>query len=241
MPGERILVVDDEAQIRKVLRHRLEVAGYAVITAEDGEQALLQFRQNKPDLVILDISMPHLDGYQVCAAIREESNAPVMVLSARTDESDRLAGLRLGADDYITKPFSLAELVLRVAAVLRRSNNAGSADVLRFPGLEIDRQRHIVLRAGEPLELTAREFDLLWLLASHPHIVFTREQILSRLWGDNQYEADLSNVTVCISRLRDKLEPPGSPRMVQTVRGVGYRFAPEGVPVPRPDGADASA
>ncbi|WP_324717635.1 response regulator transcription factor [Carboxydochorda subterranea] len=251
MDSERILVVDDEPHILKAVSHRLERSGYQVEVAADGEEALEKFDRFRPDLVVLDLMLPRLDGYEVCHAIRERSNTPIIILSARSEEPDRLTGFWLGADDYLTKPFSLAELVLRIQAVLRRARPdpgveragasaagerpdtgateggapaAGTEQVLHFEGLTIDRQCRMVWRRGQPVDLTAREFDLLWLLASHPMVVFTRDQILDRVW-QSDYAGDLANVTVCISRLREKLEEdPLAPQFIQTVRGVGYRF-----------------
>ncbi|MEW6045680.1 MAG: response regulator transcription factor [Bacillota bacterium] len=249
--GERILVVDDEPHILKAVSRRLERSGYQVDMAADGEEALEKFESFQPDLVVLDLMLPRLDGYEVCHAIRERSSTPIIILSARSEEPDRLTGFWLGADDYLTKPFSLAELVLRIQAVLRRARGEGVGErpqpapaaifeeetggaeeaggqaedqVLHFEGLTIDRHCRMVWRGNKPVELTAREFDLLWLLASHPMVVFTRDQILDRVW-QSDYAGDLANVTVCISRLREKLEEdPLAPQYIQTVRGVGYRF-----------------
>ncbi|BAS27064.1 winged helix-turn-helix domain-containing protein [Limnochorda pilosa] len=229
MPQARILVVDDEVQLQKALRVRLEREGYQVEVAGDGEEALRLFDQNRPDLVILDVMLPRLDGFGVCSALRERSDTPIIILSARSDELDKLVGFRLGVDDYMTKPFSLSELVLRVAAVLRRAGTRAGAPgapsgVLRFPTLEIDARRRHVVRQGQPIQLTAKEFDLLWLLASHPQAVFSREQILEHVW-QSDYAGDLNNVTVLVSRLREKLEAdPAHPSYIETVRGVGYRF-----------------
>lgn len=225
----RILVVDDEVQLQKALRRRLEREGYQVVVAGDGEEALRLFDETRPDLVILDVMLPRLDGFGVLAELRARSDTPIIILSARSDELDKLVGFRLGVDDYMTKPFSLAELVLRVAAILRRVQGQplGSprAQVLRFPRLEVDAGRRRVVRDGEPIRLTAKEFDLLWLLASQPQAVFSREQILEHVW-QSDYDGDLNNVTVLVSRLREKLEPdPAHPVFIETVRGVGYRFA----------------
>lgn len=230
MHQARILVVDDEVQLQKALRVRLEREGYQVEVASDGEEALRLFDQIRPDLVILDVMLPGLDGFGVLSSLRERSDIPIIILSARSDELDKLVGFRLGVDDYMTKPFSLSELVLRVAAVLRRAGSRSGAPgapsgVLRFPTLEIDAHRRQVIRDGQPIQLTAKEFDLLWLLASHPHTVFSRERILEHVWHSD-YAGDLNNVTVLVSRLREKLEPdPSRPTYIETVRGVGYRFS----------------
>lgn len=231
MPKARILVVDDEVQLQKALRLRLEREGYEVVTAGDGEEALRLFNETRPDLVILDVMLPQLDGFGVLAELRATSDTPVIILSARGDELDKLVGFRLGVDDYMTKPFSLAELVLRVAAILRRvqgrTTGGSRSQVLRFPRLEVDAGRRQVRRDGQPVRLTAKEFDLLWLLASHPETVFSREQILQHVWQSDD-PGDLNNVTVLVSRVREKLEPdPAHPVFIETVRGVGYRFAGE--------------
>ncbi|HEY8498304.1 MAG TPA: response regulator transcription factor, partial [Limnochordales bacterium] len=222
-----------------------------------------KFERFRPDLVVLDLMLPRLDGYEVCHAIRERSSVPIIILSARSEEPDRLTGFWLGADDYLTKPFSLAELVLRIQAVLRRARPdpaaarpaaapeeparpeaapaAGEDDqVLHFEGLTIDRRCWMVWRNGRPVELTAKEFEVLWLLASHPMVVFTRDQILDRVW-QSDYAGDLANVTVCISRLREKLEEdPLAPRYIQTVRGVGYRFRARPIKPGAAEGASAA-
>lgn len=199
-----------------------------MVTASDGEQGLRLFESAKPDLVILDLILPKIDGYEVCRIIRKASMVPIIVLSAKGDEVDKLVGFRMGADDYVTKPFSAAELAMRVAAVLRRSD--GTRDdregaVLDFGDLCIDRRRRLVTVKGQKVQLTPKEFDLLWVLASHVEYVFTREQLLYQVW-QSDYEGDVDNVTVLVSRLRDKIEEdPAHPRFIKTVWGVGYKFS----------------
>lgn len=225
----KILVVDDEPQILKALDHRLSRDGYTVITAADGEEALAKFAEAEPDLVVLDLMLPKVDGFEVCQQIRKTSAVPVIILSARGNEIDKIVGFRVGADDYMTKPFSPSELVLRVQAVLRRTmgrNDPGSlsGDTVSRGNLLIDRRRRVVKVSGKPVDLTVKEFELLWLLASHPEYVFTREQLLEQIW-DTDYPGDLNNVTVLVSRLREKIErDPANPLYVKTVRGVGYKF-----------------
>lgn len=223
-----VLVVDDEPQILKIICHRLEQEGYLVVTAADGEEALRMFQEQRPDLVVLDLMLPKIDGFEVCRMMRATSDIPIIVLSAKGDELDKVVGFRLGIDDYMTKPFSPAELALRVRAILRRTINADSEpmlDVLRFGELVIDRKRHIVMVGAREVVLTPKEFDLLWLMASHSGYVYTRDQLLYQLWGSD-YGTDPSNVTVLVSRLREKLESnPSDPLYVKTVWGVGYKFA----------------
>lgn len=224
-----ILVVDDEPNILEVVSAYLRRELYKVVTATDGEAALKQFAETSPDLVVLDVMLPRLDGLEVCRRIRATSNTPIIMLTARSDEMDKLVGLGIGADDYLTKPFSPRELVARIKAVLRRSlavapPEPGADDTLKFPGLKINpRTRTVEMEAG-PVELTAKEFDLLYFLARHPQEVFTRTQLLDQVW-DYSYYGDTSTVTVHVRRLREKIEPdPMRPRYVKTVWGVGYKF-----------------
>jgi len=225
-----ILVVDDEPTILKAVGDRLAREGFSIITATDGEDALEKFQRHRPDLIVLDLMLPKLDGFEVCRVIRERSSTPIIILSVRGDEIDKLVGFRLGVDDYMVKPFSPSELAMRVQAVLRRASRAmgrsRERDELRYAGLVVDRGKRSVTIEGRPVELTAKEFDLLWLLASHPDYVFTREQLLDHIW-QSDYEGDLNNVTVLVSRLREKLgEDPSNPLYVRTVWGVGYKFQP---------------
>lgn len=229
MAKKKILVVDDEPDILKVIDHRLAREGYDIVTAQDGEEALTMFRQTKPDLVVLDLMLPKIDGFEVCRLIRKESDVPIIILSARGDELDRLLGFRMGGDDYLTKPFSPSELALRVQAVLRRAAGYGqqmgtSTDIIKCNGLSIDLRGHAVSLHGKEIQLTPKEFKLLWLLASHPDYVFTREHLLDQIW-DSDYIGDADNVTVMVSRLREKIEKdPANPHYIKTVWGVGYKF-----------------
>ena len=224
---ETILVVDDEPQITRVVRGYLEKAGYQVVTAHDGEEALYRARREKPDLVVLDIQMPKVDGLAFTRRIRaERSSLPIIMLTARVEETDRVVGLELGADDYVTKPFSPRELVARVKAVLRRTRGAMSPpDVLRVGPLTLDRDQHTVTVDGELLDLTPTEYDILAMLMEAPGHVFSRAAILEATQGV-AFEAYERTVDVHIKNLRKKLEPdPSEPRYILTVRGAGYRLA----------------
>jgi two-component system, OmpR family, response regulator ResD len=225
----RVLVVDDEAIVRDVLVRYLRQEGFQVGTAADGASALEVFVDTEPDLVLLDLMLPRIDGFEVFRRIRARNGTPVIMLTARGDETDRIVGLDLGADDYIGKPFSPREVVARVRAVLRRAGGSeadGSEHVLRFDGLEIDPRTREVLVDGRPVELTPKEFELLHYLASEPRTVFSRLQLLDALW-DVAFDGDPSTVTVHIRRLREKIEPdPSAPRRLVTVWGAGYRFQP---------------
>ncbi len=224
-----ILVVDDEPNILEVVSAYLKRELYRVVTAADGEDALKQVAEHSPDLVVLDVMLPRLDGLEVCRRIRATSNTPVIMLTARGDETDKLVGLGIGADDYLTKPFSPRELVARIKAVLRRAApvaqpQPGADSLLKFPGLKINPRTRAVETDAGPVELTAKEFDLLFFLASHPQEVFTRTQLLDQVW-DYSYYGDTSTVTVHVRRLREKIEPdPMRPRYIKTVWGVGYKF-----------------
>jgi DNA-binding response OmpR family regulator len=224
---ETVLVVDDEPTIRDVVVRYLERDGYRTLEAADGGQAQALLERESPSLVILDLMLPGSDGLSLCRWIRSRSSLPVIMLTARGEEADRIVGLELGADDYVTKPFSPRELVARVRTVLRR---AGPADVppeqLAFGELVLDASAREVRRGERLLRLTAKEFDLLWFLASHPRRVFSRAQLMDRVWG---YHAafDTGTVTVHVRRLREKVEDdPSRPRHLETVWGAGYRFSP---------------
>jgi two-component system alkaline phosphatase synthesis response regulator PhoP len=223
-----ILVVDDEPKIVKQARDYLEKEGFRVVVATDGQEALAVARHEQPDLIVLDLNLPEMDGLEVCREMRRWSDVPIIMLTARTEETDRLIGLELGADDYITKPFSPRELVARVRAVLRRvRGGVHQPGMVRAGDLEIDLRGHSVTRSGEPLRLTRTEFDLLALLAQHPGQVFSREQMLDRLHGI-AYEGYDRSIDAHIKNLRRKLEPdPTDPRYVLTVYGVGYKFSDE--------------
>lgn len=230
MTGARILVVDDEPMVVDVLRRYLARDGFSVDVARDGRAALSEVRRSPPDIVVLDLMLPGLDGLSVCQAIRRSSHVPILMLSARGDEADKIRGLGLGADDYVVKPFSPNEIVARVKALLRRSQQtsaAESAGDLRFPGLVVRPAMRRVERDDRAIELTAREFDLLQFLVRHPRQVFTREQLLDRVW-EQSFDGDLSTVTVHIRRVREKIErDPTRPRWLKTVWGVGYKFEPD--------------
>ena len=226
--NETILVVDDEPKIVKQARDYLERSGFRVVMAGDGKTALAQARHERPDLIVLDLNLPEMDGLDVCRALRRESDVPIIMLTARVDEADRLIGLELGADDYITKPFSPRELVARVRAVLRRvQGGVHQPGLVRAGDLEIDLQGHRVVRGGEAIDLTRSEFNLLALLAQHPGQTFSRAQLLDRLHGV-AYDGYDRSVDAHVKNLRRKLEPdPSEPRYVLTVYGVGYKFTDE--------------
>ncbi|MBI2873727.1 MAG: response regulator transcription factor [Firmicutes bacterium] len=219
----KILVVDDDPNIREVIRLYLERAGYRLDLAADGPEALAAFRRGQPDLVVLDLMLPGIDGWRVCETIRAESDCPVIMLTARGEPSERVEGFRLGADDYVVKPFDPNELVARIQAVLRRAgSDAGSPQLMRFGDLEIDPQAYALRRAGRVLKLPPREFELLCFMTRHPNRVFTREELLSAVWGYD-YPGDTRTVDVHVSRLRDKLGPDGD-WYVATVHGIGYQW-----------------
>ncbi len=229
MNQARILVVEDEPSIREVLSLYLRRAGYQVTVVEDGQQALDALSSQLPDLVVLDLMLPGVDGLKITRWLRERGDTPIIMLTARREEQDRIAGLEMGADDYVVKPFSPQELVSRVRAVLRRttiSAMGGSERPLVYGDLRIDPQSRLVDVAGDEKMLTTKEFDLLWTMASHPRQVFTRDQLLDLVWGLTEY-IDPSTVTVHVRRLREKVESdPSNPRYIQTVWGMGYRFEP---------------
>ena len=222
-----ILLVDDEDSVQKLLTFPLEREGFRVVQARDGEEALVRFDENDVDLVILDIMLPKLDGLEVCRRLRARSAVPIVMLTARDDELDKVVGLELGADDYITKPFSIGEFRSRVRAALRRAQlPAASArtDILEVDGLRIDVPRRAVAVRGQPVQLTYLEFELLRLLAANPGRVYTREMLLQALWGDSAYR-EPRTIDVHVRHLREKLEQdPREPSYIFTVRGVGYRF-----------------
>ena len=224
----KILVVDDEESILNVVQAYLKAENYDVHLAHDGEQGLAMFRRYKPDLVILDIMLPKMDGLEVLQHIRRESDVYVLMLTAKSEETDRVIGLTVGADDYLTKPFSPRELVARVKAILRRDRSAQTdGEILTFARIRIDTRRYKVWRDEEEIELTTLEFNLLKTLASYPEMVLSREQLLQKVWGYDFY-GDERVVDVHIGRIRQKLEKdPTNPQFVLTVRGVGYKFEDE--------------
>jgi two-component system response regulator ResD len=224
---QRVLVVDDEPMVRDVLARYLQREGFEVALAEDGEEALEQFESNSPDIILLDLMLPRIDGIEVFRRIRAKRSTPVIMLTAKGEEADRIVGLELGADDYVTKPFSPREVVARVRSVLRRSAGRASAtEPVTLGDIAIDPGRREVQVRGEPVRLTRKEFDLLWLLASNPANSFTRPQLLEEVW-DFAWDGDASTVTVHVRRLREKIEEdPSEPKHLITVWGVGYRFEP---------------
>jgi DNA-binding response OmpR family regulator len=224
------LVVDDEAHVAELVAQTLADAGFSVTTAADGLAALRRARAQKPDVVILDVGLPGLDGFDVCRALRKESAAPILFLSARGQEIDRIIGLELGADDYVPKPFSPRELLARVRAVLRRSGvPAPSPSQRRLAGdIAIDVERREVERAGKPIRLKPREFDLLWHFVRNDGRVFTRDQLIESLWGYD-FDGDPRTVDVHVRRIRRALgDQAATPRYIHTVHGVGYKFTASG-------------
>jgi DNA-binding response OmpR family regulator len=223
-----ILLVDDEDSIQKLLAYPLEREGYRVLQARDGVEALERFASERVDLVVLDIMLPKLDGLEVCKRLRAESEVPIIMLTARDDELDKVLGLELGADDYITKPFSIREFRSRVRALLRRAAVSRQVDedgeVISAQGLTIDLARRVVEVGGIRVQLTYVEFELLRILASHPGRVYSRRMLLEALWGGADYR-EPRTIDVHVRHLREKLEPdPAEPEYILTVRGVGYRF-----------------
>lgn len=227
-PAERILVVDDEPMVREVVVAYLEREGFRVFEASTGTGALQQIARQRPDLVVLDVMLPEIDGFGVLSELRKSDDIPVILLTARTEEPDRVLGLELGADDYVVKPFSPRELAARVRSVLRRSTTpTAPPEVLRFDGLVIDEQAREVAVNDEAIEMTPKEFDLLAFFARSPRQVFSRGQLLEQVWDSSADWQDPSTVTVHVRRLRRKIESnPDDPRWITTVWGVGYRFEP---------------
>ena len=224
----KILVVDDEKPIVDILRLNLEKNGYKVVMAYDGESAVNMTFSEEPDLILLDVMLPKMDGFTVCKKIREKSSVPIIMLTAREEEVDKVLGLELGADDYMTKPFSLRELMARVKANLRRTQitnkSEGGGEVLTFGELAIDIEKYEVKKRGESIPLTFREFELLKFLATRSGKIFTREQLLNKVW-DYEFYGDVRTVDVTIRRLREKIEDnPSLPNYIITKRGVGYFF-----------------
>jgi len=226
--AKKILIVDDEPQIVRVLRGYLERAGFQVVAAGDGSEALKAFRRERPDFVILDLNLPGMDGLDVAHAIRRESNIPILMLTARVEEADRITGLELGADDYVTKPFSPREIVARVRAIFRRmAENAGSTETLRAGDIEINLTERTVTVKGKPVNLTPTEFALLVIMARYPRRVFTRLQLLEQALGTD-YPGYERTIDAHIKNLRAKIEPdPRRPTYIQTVFGVGYKLEVE--------------
>ncbi len=227
MTNRSVLVVEDEENLVEALRYNLEHEGYNVLTAPDGGSGLETARAALPDLVILDVMLPNLDGLEVCRILRRETDVPILMLTAKGEEIDRVVGLEIGADDYVTKPFSMRELMARVRAMLRRPRKTASprmAEPLRSGSLAVDVDAHQATLNGEELRLKPREFDLLALFIRNPGRAFTRDQVLEQLWG-HDYIGDVRTVDVHVRWLREKIEAdPSTPARIITIRGVGYRF-----------------
>jgi DNA-binding response OmpR family regulator len=227
MSTKKILVVDDEKLIADSLRYSLRKEGYEVVVAHDGQEAIERARREDPDLIVLDLMLPGVDGLEVCRTIRQESIVPIIMLTARGEEMDRVIGLEIGADDYLVKPFSFRELLARIRAALRRASYAESPaeEVLVIGEISLDMASHRVLRSGQEVELTRKEYDLLQVLMENAGRVVARNDIIDRVW-DTDWVGDTRTLDVHIRWLREKIEDnPSKPRYIQTVRGVGYRFA----------------
>ena len=227
---KKILVVEDEENILEALKYNISKEGYEFLSASDGDTAIYLARQKSPDLIILDVMIPKLDGFEVCRILRKETNIPIFMLTAKTEEIDRVIGLEIGADDYITKPFSMRELLVRIKNVLRRYSSpqppakVGVEEIINIGGLKIDSISHSVELNGTEIIFKPKEFELLYFLASNPGRAFTRAQLLEHLWDENYY-GDIRTVDVHVRWVRQKIESdPSNPRMLKTIRGVGYRF-----------------
>jgi len=221
-----ILVVDDEPTLRETLAEALEAEGFRVVTAADGREALVRFRDARPDLIVLDLMLPELSGIEVCRIIRAESGVPILMLTAKSSELDKVVGLELGADDYVTKPFSLPELSARIRAIFRRAEQVGAegAPTVELGTAVVDLSGHRLLRDGAPVGIKPKVFELLAFLVRHPGQVFSREQLLEQVWGYD-YAGETRTVDVHVHWLRAAVEAdPGAPRFIHTVRGVGYVF-----------------
>ena len=233
MGGSKILVVEDDRNLLEVLKYNLVKEGYEVLTAADGVQALDAARSNKPDLIVLDIMLPKLDGFEVCRILRTEMTAPILMLTAKAGETDKVVGLELGADDYMTKPFSMREFLARVKAMLRRAEMMKTAatpaqepipSLIKVGEIEVDLARHTVSRSGTLIDLSPKEFDLLAFLIKNREQVFSRDQLLEKVWGYD-YAGDTRTVVVHVRWLRQKIEyDPANPKHLLTVRGIGYKF-----------------
>ena len=225
MPNQKILIVDDDQNICELLRLYLAKEGYETLIAHDGEKALELFEQNKPNMVLLDVMMPRMDGWEVCRRIRAQANTPIIMLTAKGETFDKVLGLELGADDYVVKPFDSKEVVARIKAVLRRCNpeESGKDGVIQFENLSLDMSRYELKVKGKVVEAPPKELELLAYLAGHPNRVFTRDQLLDEVWGF-EYYGDSRTIDVHIKRLREKLEGASEQWSLKTVWGVGYKF-----------------
>lgn len=230
MSNNKILIVEDDRNLLDALVYNVEKEGYAVVTSIDGAEAVESARRENPDLIILDIMLPKLNGLEVCRILRKDMTVPILMLTARNDEVDKIIGLEVGADDYMTKPFSMRELIARIRAVLRRAGMtitlpASAGKTITIGSLEIDTERHRITVSGKELELSPKEYDLLVFLAVNKGLVFTREQVLEKVWGYD-FAGDTRTVDVHIRWLRQKIESdPSSPEKLITVRGAGYKLA----------------
>ncbi len=226
--NEKILIVEDEKAIADIVEFNLQREGFQTVAAYEGRTGLEMALNNAPDLILLDVMLPLMDGFDVCREVRRKSNVPIIMLTAREEESDKVFGLEIGADDYITKPFSMKELIARVKANVRRHTMfaappTGGSD-LKFGALILNREQHVAKKNGELLELSAREFDLLCYLAAEPERIFSREELMQEVWG-YEYYGDLRAVDVAVRRLREKIEDdPAQPEYIVTKRGAGYYF-----------------
>ena len=225
MPNQKVLIVDDDQNICELLRLYLAKEGYETLIAHDGEKALELFEQNKPNMVLLDVMMPRMDGWEVCRRIRAQANTPIIMLTAKGETFDKVLGLELGADDYVVKPFDSKEVVARIKAVLRRCNpeESGKEGVIQFENLSLNMSRYELKVKGKVVEAPPKELELLAYLAGHPNRVFTRDQLLDEVWGF-EYYGDSRTIDVHIKRLREKLEGASEQWSLKTVWGVGYKF-----------------
>jgi two-component system, OmpR family, alkaline phosphatase synthesis response regulator PhoP len=227
MAGEKILIVDDELHIVELIKYNLETNGFKVMYALNGKDAVEQAYEKKPNLILLDVMLPEMDGFDVCKAIKrnkETENIPIIMITAKGDEFDKILGLELGADDYITKPFSVRELLARVKVVLRRSNKGEHSQSIRIDNLVIDMDKHEVIKSGTKIDLTLKEFELLRLLISNKGRVLTRDFLLDKVWG-YEYYGETRTVDVHVRHLRQKIEDDDkNPKYIETVRGIGYKF-----------------
>jgi len=233
MAVSKVLIVEDDQSLTAALKYSLSKEGYDVANAVDGSQALDIARAEKPDIIILDVMLPKMSGFEVCRVLRKEMTVPILMLTAREDEADKVVGLDMGADDYMTKPFSVRELLARVRAMLRRAEMQApksAGQVFRAGGIELDVARHTVAKNGAPVALTPKEFDLLAFLVQNKGLVFTREHLLEKIWG-YEFAGDTRTVDVHVRWLREKIEDdPGHPSYLVTVRGAGYKLEGPGVP-----------
>ncbi|MCM3576325.1 response regulator transcription factor [Mesobacillus subterraneus] len=228
MEEDLILIVEDEREIAELVRDYLEAEGFRSILAFDGLDGLNQFIEHQPAVAVLDVMLPKMDGIELCRRIRAESNIPIMIMSAKKSDTDKIIGLGIGADDYVTKPFSPGELVARIKAQLRRFKHLSvqkePENIIRFPGFEINLKEYTVFSSGNQVELSAKEFQLLAFMASNKGQVFTKEQLLENVWG-YQHVGDTNTITVYVRKLREKIEPdPSEPQYIKTVWGIGYKF-----------------